>query len=193
MLRILVFYQDFLQVIFLDNTLSISGEGVSFIKLGYQQVQLACSAHNDGMWIYDQENFSLILLDKNLEIAQQTINLHSFVREGLQPIGIVEYNNRVYLNNPTSGVLIFDNYGTYYETVPGKGCTQFQPLGDWVYMMSPPKDSSEISTITAQNLKTDESKNFEMPISDFKNFRLGLDLLMLQTENSIALYSGLKE
>jgi hypothetical protein len=45
MLRILVFYKDFLQVVFLDNTLSANGETVSFDKIGFQQAQLVCSSH----------------------------------------------------------------------------------------------------------------------------------------------------
>src|ERR1051325_8733802 len=49
MLRILVYYKDFSQVVFLDNTLTMIGEPISFDKLGYSSVSLACSSHNNGM------------------------------------------------------------------------------------------------------------------------------------------------
>lgn len=182
MLRILIFYKDFLQVVFLDNTLSANGEAVSFDKIGFQQAQLVCASHNSSMWIYDQENFSLIRLDKNFEKIQQTSNLNGLLNDSLQPAALLEYDNRVYLNNPKTGIMIFDIYGTYYKTIPVKNSTQFQPIGDWVYYQVNKK-------VKAYNIKTTEEKEFEMPVQDFKNFRLEMDILMLQTAKSIVLYS----
>ena len=51
MLRVLVFYKDFLQVIFLDNTLSIIGDPINIEKIGFQQTQLVCSSSNNGIWV----------------------------------------------------------------------------------------------------------------------------------------------
>lgn len=183
MLRVLIFYKDFLQVVFLDNTLSANGEIVSFDKIGFQQAQLVCSSHNSCMWMYDQQNFSLIRLDKNLEKIQETNNLNTMQNDTLQPSGLLEYDNRVYLNNPKSGILIFDIYGTYYKTIPIKNANQFQPIGDWVYYLLDKK-------VKAYNIKTTEEKEFEMPISDFRNFRLEMDILMLQSDKSISLFSS---
>jgi hypothetical protein len=56
MLRLLVFYKNFSQIVFLDNTLSLNGESVSLDKIGFQQTQLVCSSHNNGLWLYDQQN-----------------------------------------------------------------------------------------------------------------------------------------
>ncbi len=181
MLRILVFYKDFLQVVFLDNTLSANGETVSFDKIGFQQAQLVCSSHTNCLWIYDQQNFSLIRLDRNFEKIQQTNNLNTLLNDTLQPNGILEYDNRVYLNNPKSGILIFDIYGTYYKTIPLKNASQFQPIADWVYFRYG-------KNVKAYNIKTTEEKEFEMPLEEFVNFRLEMGLLMLQSNNSIKLY-----
>jgi hypothetical protein len=183
MLRILLFYKDFLQVVFLDNTLSANGETVSFDKIGFQQAQLVCSSHNNSMWIYDQQNFSLIRLDRNLEQIQQTNNLNALLSDTLQPTSILEYDNRVFLNNPRSGILIFDIYGTYYKTLPIKNAIQFQPIADWVYFREDKK-------VKAYHIKTAEEKEFDMPEADFVNFRLEMGVLMLQNENSITLFSA---
>ncbi len=117
MLRILVFYKDFLQVVLLDNTLSITGDPVNLEKVGFQQTQLVCSSNNNGLWIYDQQNFELIRFDQNLAKVQQTGNLTSTLNIELQPVALLEYDNKVYLNNPSTGILIFDIYGTYYKTI----------------------------------------------------------------------------
>lgn len=135
------------------------------------------------MWIYDQQNFSLIRLGRNLEQIQQTNNLNALQNDTLQPNSILEYDNRVYLNNPKSGVLIFDIYGTYYKTIPIKNAIQFQPIGDWVYYR-------ENKKVKAYNIKTTEEKEFEMPIVDFKSFRLEMGVLLLQSDKSIALFSS---
>ncbi|MGQ0828953.1 MAG: hypothetical protein ACT4ON_11240 [Bacteroidota bacterium] len=183
MLRLLVFYKDFLQIVFLDNTLSVNGEATSLDKIGGQQAQLVCSSHNSGIWLYDQQNFELIRLDQNFEKKQQTGNLNLLLNTSLQPDYLLEYDNKVYLNNPSSGILIFDIYGTYYKTIPAKNVKKFQPITDWVYFISDSK-------VKAYNTKTTEEKQFEMPLQDFKDFRLEMGILMLQTEKSIVLYSS---
>ncbi len=183
MLRILIFYKNFLQVVFLDNTLSANGETVSFDKIGFQQAELVCSSYNSCMWLYDQQNFSLVRLDKNFEKIQQTNNLNALQNDTLQPSSILEYDNRVYLNNPKTGILVFDVYGTFYKTIPVKNAQQFQPIADWIYYRSDKK-------VRAYNIKTTEEKEFEMPLNDFNNFRLEMGILMLQNEKSISLYSA---
>lgn len=183
MMRILIYYKEFLQIVYLDNTLSANGETVSFDKIGLQQTQLVCSSHNNCMWIYDQQNFSLIRLDRNLETIQQTNNLNVLQNDTLQPNSILEYDNRVFINNPKTGILIFDIYGTYYKTIPVKNAIHFQPIGDWVYYMVDKK-------IMAYNIKTTEEKAFEMPNIDFQNFRLEMDVLLLQTDTAISLFSS---
>ncbi len=182
MLKILVFYKDFLQVDLLDNTLSLNGE-ISLEQIGFLQGQLVCSSNNSSMWIYDQQNFELVRIDQNMLQTQKTGNLNASLYIDLQPNSLLEYNNRVYLNNPTSGILVFDVYGTYYKTIPVKNVTLFQPIGDWVYYVTNKK-------INAYNLITTEEKQFETPLSDFLDFRLELNSLILQTSKSILVYNA---
>jgi hypothetical protein len=182
MLNLLVFYKDFLQIIFLDNTLSLNGEPISLDKTSFQ-AQLVCSSHNSGIWLYDQQNFELLRLDQMLEKKQQTGNLNLLLNASLQPNLLLEYDNKIYLNNPSSGILIFDIYGTYYKTLPIKDLTRFQPLNDWVYFTSN-------NQAKAYNIKTTEEKLFETPLADFKNFRLEMDVLVLQTDKAILIYTA---
>lgn len=180
--KILVFYKNFSQVLFLDNTLSLSGDPVSIDKIGFEQAQLVCTSHNNGMWIYDQQNFELVRIDQNLEKTQQTGNLNVLLNVVLQPGNLLEYDNKVYLNNPSTGLLIFDVYGTYYKTIPIKNMEQFQVIGDWIYFISEQKAK-------AYNVKTTEEKQFEMPVSEFQNFRLEMGILMIRNKDLISIYS----
>jgi hypothetical protein len=182
MLRILVFYKNYLQIVFLDNTLSQNGDPISFDKLGFIQAQLICSSHNSGMWIYDQQNMELVRIDQNLERTQQTGNLSVLLNVPMKPDYLIEYDNKVYLNNPGTGILVFDIYGTYYKTIPVKNVKQFQPFGNLVYYNTG-------NQIKAYNLKTADETEFEIPVAEFKNFRLEVGVLTLQTNETIQLYT----
>jgi len=183
MLKILVFYKEFSQVVFLDNTLSLNGEPVSFDKIGFFQTQLACSSHSSNIWIFDQQNFALVQLSPAYEKLQQTANLNVLLNIELQPDFMVEYDNKVYVNNPSTGILIFDIYGTYYKTIPVKNALKCQPIGDWVYYM-------DGKTAKAYNTKTTEEHRFDMPLDTFTSFRLEMGLLMIQTDKGILLYAA---
>jgi hypothetical protein len=182
MLKILVFYKNYLQVVFLDNTLSQNGDPISFDKIGFIQAQLICSSHNSGMWIYDQQNMELVRIDQNLERTQQTGNLSVLLSIPMKPDYLIEYDNKVYLNNPGTGILVFDIYGTYYKTIPVKNVKQFQPFGSQVYYTTG-------NEIKAYNLKTADETQFEIPLTVFKNFRLEVGILSLQTNEAIQLYT----
>lgn len=183
MLRILVFYKQFSQVVFLDNTLSENGEVINLIYSDLFLPPLVCSSYDNGMWVYDLQSASIIRFDKTVHNIQNTVNLAPLALEIFEPISMIEYDNRFYVNNPSSGILIFDIYGTYYKTLPIKNSSCFQVRGDWVYYLFDKK-------VKAYNIKTTEEKEFEMPISDFKSFRLEMDILMLQSDKSIALFSS---
>jgi len=183
MLNLLVFYKDFSTVLFLDNTLSLSSGPISLDKTGFQQAQLVCSSHNSSMWIYDQQNFELLRIDKKLEIQQKTGNLAAVLNNELQPTYLLEYDNNVYLNNPKTGILIFDIYGTYYKTIPLIGLNYFQVIGDCVYYTIDNK-------VKSYNIKTAEEKQFDIPLSEFKKFRLEMGILVIQNQKAIRFYSS---
>jgi len=188
MLKPFLFYKNFLQIVYLDNTLSLNGDPVILDdpatpdEVEYEQAQLACTSYNGCVWLYDQENMELVRLDQNLKKTVGTGNLSILLNIDLQPNYLIEHDNKVYLNNPSSGILIFDVFGTYYKTVPIKNITHFEPIGDWVYFMT------EDNKIDAYQLKTGNTIQFKVPHVDFTNFRLETDILMLQNKDSILFY-----
>lgn len=183
MLKLLVFYKDFSQIIFLDNTLSVNGEPVSFDKLGFQQVGLVSSSFNNGLWIYNQQNFELVQLNTSYETVHKTGNLSSLLNIDLQPSAILEHDNKLYINNPATGILIFDIYGTYYKAIPIKNASQFQVIGDQVYYMQEHR-------LKAYNVKTTEESDFNLPIPDFTGFRLEVETLFLRTAEGISVFAA---
>jgi hypothetical protein len=130
-LRIVLFYRDFNRVIFLDNTMSQNGEPVQLESLGFFSTTLVASSHDNGLWLYDQQNFELIRLNQNLQVELRTGNLSQLLGiDTLQPDFLLEKDNRLFLDNPSSGVLVFDIYGTYSKTIPVKVSRSLQVADD---------------------------------------------------------------
>jgi len=134
-MKVMVFYKDFPVILFLDNTLSQNGNQINPADIGYPLTQLACVSHDNGLWLFDGQNMQLVRFDVNLTQLQKTGNLNQLLGIQLNPSALWEYNNYVYLNDTTEGILMFDGFGTYYKTLPFKGVKHFEVRGDDMFYM----------------------------------------------------------
>ena len=133
-LSILVFYKNQSLVSVLDNTLSEKSNSVDLSQFDMYQVELVSSSiDNDHIWIYNQENTTLLKLNRNLGTTQEIGNLHNLLDIDITPNFMVETNDNLYLNNPETGILVFDKFGTYYKTIPVKGLEKFQIKNNKIY------------------------------------------------------------
>ncbi len=131
-LRIVLFYKDFNRVVTLDNTLSQNGEALTLETIGVPMVSLVAASHDNGLWIYDVQNFEIIRLNRNLQIENRSGNLSQLLGIELQPNFLIEKDNRLFLNNPKTGILVFDVFGTYSKTLPVLNLKTFQVVDDAV-------------------------------------------------------------
>jgi len=126
-LRPLLVYPDINYAVILDNTLSNNRGNINLLNQGIDLGMLGCSSVQNHFWFYDAMNFSLVRTKENFQHVFNTGNLAQVLRiPDLQPNFIKEYSNRLYLNNPTTGILVFDIFGTYIKTIPVMGLTGFQ-------------------------------------------------------------------
>ncbi len=181
-MKILLFYKNNLQVVFLDNTLSQQGEPVELDKMGLQQASLVCSSINNGLWVYNQGNFQLVRLDKDLKIIAETGNILQQAGGELNPDKIIEKNNSIFLNDTTRGILVFDIFGTFQKTIPIKGCENIQASEDFLFFESRKK-------LFSFSLKTREQNELNLPLNGFQQvFTEGKNLFIL-TKNELKIYS----
>ncbi len=124
--KVLVYFRDFTKVLILDNTLSPTTETIDLTEIDLDETTLVCRSYNEGMWYYNPVNFELIRKNRALITTNNSGNLANSLGKNIQPIFLVEYNNKIYLNDSLQGILVFDNYGTYLKTIPVKGITRFQ-------------------------------------------------------------------
>ncbi len=129
-LRPLVLYADLNYVILLDNTLSNNRGNINLVKHEIGLAQAACSSVQNHFWFYDAMQFALIRTNENFNQVSTSGNLSQILGIDLNPNFMVEFANRVYLNNPETGILVFDIFGTYIKTIPLKGLEQFQVFED---------------------------------------------------------------
>ncbi len=132
-LRIMLFYKDFQQLVFLDNQLTQKSDAVSLEDLGLEQTEFACSSANNGFWIFNKANNELLRFDKQLKKVANTGNLKQALQTELKPNFLVEYNNNVFLNCPETGIYMFDIFGTFSKLIPLKDIKQLQVDENIIY------------------------------------------------------------
>lgn len=116
-LKIIVYYKDYQQLVFLDNQLSDNGISVSLEKLGYEQTELVCASANNSFWLYNKQNNELVRFNENSKKISSTGNLIQLLKTEISPSYITESNGFLYLNCPKEGIFVFDIFGTYIKTI----------------------------------------------------------------------------
>lgn len=184
-LKILLFYRAFQQIIFLDNMLVPYSDPISLNALGYNRASLVCSSHNNGFWIYDQQNSELVRFDQSLQKTQQTGNIPQLCGSEINPTFITEQNGQLFLNDSTKGILVFDIYGTYNKTIPLKGLNHLQTNNDELIYFKGNK-------LKSYNMKTLKEHDRSLPASDVLDAHTEKEKLYLLKQKSLDIYTLLK-
>ncbi len=158
-LRILVFYKDFGKVLFLDDVLGPIGSSISLESIALDLSVLCCTSNNDGIWLYDTQGFQIKRIDRNLQLTHASGYINQITGSDINPNFLIEYNSYVYLNNPETGILVFDVYGAYYKTIPIKGLKRFQLSGDNIFYY-------QDNLLKSYNQKTFEEYDMQIPTDE---------------------------
>ena len=92
-LRPILFFKENARIVVTDNTLSAQQNSYSLEDLDLYQAQLiATSLVDNGIWIYDQELFQLIKVNKEFERIYESGNLEQILqKDNLNPSQILEH------------------------------------------------------------------------------------------------------
>lgn len=135
-LKILVYYKDFQQVVFLDNQLTSKSTMISLETMNLEQTSLICSSANNSFWIFDKQNNALQRFNDESKTLVKTGNLKRILDIDLNPNYMQEHNGYLYLNCPNEGIVVFDIYGTFYKTIPIKKLHDFNIVNGNVFYFS---------------------------------------------------------
>lgn len=124
-LQILLFYNDFNQILFLDRNLAEIGAEIDLYEYSDNETELICSSTNGGFWIYNSGDNQAVHISESGKNINQSILLNSFYKD-ITPSKILEYNNDLYLLYPEFGVLSLDRNGQFRKKISITGIKDFQ-------------------------------------------------------------------
>ncbi|MCX6291476.1 MAG: hypothetical protein NT126_06895 [Bacteroidetes bacterium] len=181
-MKILLYYPDFAQINILNSKLALQST-INLRPIGITQPTLICNSYNEGYWVFDLQDFQLKKIDLNLQVKSESGNINQDVGYTILPNFLLEADNFVYLNNPATGILVFDLYGTYYKTIPVKNLRSFQVIGDEILFV----DQNRLKSF---HLKKLEEREILLPPHDsLVGGRLEPKELFLLTTASLNFYS----
>lgn len=131
-LRILVFYRDFNQIIYLNNKLSSIGNEIDLYDFSDNETEFVCNSQKGGFWMYNSIEKQATHITNNGEIADQTILLGSFFEEA-EITKIYEHNSYLYLLYKNKGMLQLDQNGQFVKKLSFKNLQDFQLIGNNIY------------------------------------------------------------
>lgn len=150
--QIAVFYADFQTIVWLDRTLNPMSS-VDFSRFGFFQIEVFGVSSDNHLWIYDNASFQIKKINTQGEIMVESVELNNRF-PNLKPSSIVEKNSRIYLNNPETGILVFDNFGQFIETLPIPNLTNFQLINNQLFYKKNKKlYRFQFKTLTHQEIK----------------------------------------
>ncbi len=179
--KILVFFEAYSTFLILDNTLTLNGEPIDMLQKGLETTHLMASSYQNGIWLYDALQMRLIRYNGNMQQTINTANLTQVTGIELNPNFMLEYNNFLYLNNPATGILVFDIFGAYIKTIPIKNLSTFQVLENEILYFTN-------HTFFRYHLKTGDSVSEKMS-DEIRSVRLEKQRKYLLLADKIQIFS----
>ncbi len=119
-LQLLLFYAENAVLLQLDNMLYTTNR-FEIGKLNLSENSLVCRSFDNNIWLYDARAFRLRKLANDLRVVVEGEWLQNKLQTALSPTDLIESGERLYLNDPEVGILVFDLYGAYLKTLPITG------------------------------------------------------------------------
>ncbi|MCF8330819.1 MAG: hypothetical protein K9H84_00040 [Bacteroidales bacterium] len=114
-LKILVYYQSFDQVLFLDKYFSVRSKVIDLTEYGIISSQASALAYDNGIWVYDQSAGKIIRLDKNLAVSHESspLQLDTYARVEF----IYQSGEHIFFALDKK-LLVFDRFGSFDKSIP---------------------------------------------------------------------------
>lgn len=154
-MKMMVYYPDFSTVVTLDKFLSPLNT-YNFFELGYQNISAVASSSDGRIWFYDNTDFKLKKMDETGKVFLESQQLNVLIQQAPNPNFMKERDNKVYVNDPNIGIMVFDIFGSYSKTIPLKGLKRFQILQDEIVYF-------ENGQLNSYNPLTLEVKSLALP------------------------------
>lgn len=131
-LKVLLFYQDFMTVLALDNLLG------RIYKMDLRQAQIIQAStialsYDNNLWVFDEQNAQLKKIGDQGQAVMTSNDFRQLFGEAVMPTEIVDQDGMVYLNDPLQGIYIFDYYGGFKVKLSFKGVSGLRVFNKNIY------------------------------------------------------------
>ncbi len=180
-LRIFCYYQDFQDYLYLNRFLTES-ERFSVPNNQASFLSLVTLAWDNNLWIVDAQELNLkkIELPSNELITETPFNLN-LENSSYQFEHIRDYQNRLYISDKQNGILIFDRFGNYLETLPISGVEHFSFVADELVYL---KDDS----VFFIDVYTKKEREIGLPDPSYKFVLMENSVLICFADTKVDLY-----
>lgn len=176
-----VFFKEQGKLAVLDNTLSLQGDVIDFFEKGYGNIECVGGSRGDAYWLWDVNKTELIKIDRQFNVVLSSGNLSLLLNKKITPIQILERGNNVFVADPNLGLLVFDIYGNYRNTIAitfeGNVCIQDEVL----MFISQEK-------IYISDLKGLSIESLDLPVSTIEDWDLVYPNIIFLHEGKLSIY-----
>lgn len=173
-MRILALSSSFNTLTFLDQTLSPISERIALDVLNIPFVSAFAFSRDNNFWVFNEIEQTLVKIDQNTRIKSVSQKIYLLINENIQPVQILERNNRVYVMDKSVGLLEFDFMGTFkfhYKIVKGD---EFDIVGNKVIY----RNDDALFTFDMVLL---EHQKIKVPIDNLAHFAVNAQNLVLNS------------
>ncbi|MBK21197.1 MAG: hypothetical protein CMP63_02605 [Flavobacteriales bacterium] len=181
-LKILIFNKSLNTVQFLDKTLSPSAEELNLDEVNIPLVEAVGISKDNNFWVFDQYDQSLKKFDTKMNMISTSGNLTNITGLNWSPTKLKEIDNKVFVCDSSSGIMEFDFFGSYVQTINLKVKGNFYIDQSNVWFLR--NDSLIIHDILLQ----DESK-FNLPEKNVVDFAFYKYQFYLLTQEKLYIYA----
>ncbi len=147
-LRIVVYYPAYGRIVLLDRMLAKKNE-LDLKKINILNASVVAAGADGNLWVYDPFNAKLRKIDEQLHEIGQSNDLRQDAGMVPTPSFMVERERRLFICDTAQGILTFDRYGSYINTLSIYGVKYLQVYGpQLIYLHGDTLSSYNMDAIT---------------------------------------------
>ncbi|MGB0933739.1 MAG: hypothetical protein ACPGU5_05620 [Lishizhenia sp.] len=179
--KTLVFGKDMQYISFLDNTLTSSSGNENLEDLGVDYAKFVCfSQISTRYWVYDDVNSKFFRFDEGAQEPILVENLNLLLDE-IELVDFFESNNYLYLITESSGIYLFDNFGTLVNRIPLANTHAVEVVNETIYYL-------KNDTLAKRELDGFETF-IELPEKGILDFKILGDYIYFKSNETLKKYS----
>jgi len=119
--RLILYYNNFNQILFLDDAMTILAEPVLLDNYKLFSVRAVSYSPDDGFFIFDEDTYTIKHFNESRKEDFESASLYSYLKTHTDSIHLFFRTNRLFLFQPETGLLVFDETGNFIMPVKLSG------------------------------------------------------------------------